>query len=647
MAYTSEQTKKIELYREARVKYEAGSPIMSDSQFDILELEIKTFAPDEVKKVGANAKGQFKHWSPLLSLDKIKVYDNDNLPYDEFEKFISKFADNVLFEVSPKFDGNAINLKYSGGVLQQALSRSDESSGYDRKVKLMGIVPTVIPGVPAHVRMEVRGELVMPKDIFEAKYAKSDSNPTGSSNERNYVAGLLSSDDLRLSQIAELKFKAIELRIFEDPTSDKFDYADGSMAILKKFGFNSDEDVFTMNFTRYNWRDSIKHVYETFLEYRSKTNIRLDGFVIKANEKVRIEFGFNSHDPNWAIAIKFPPKDAITTLVSHEWKTGSTGKISPVAILDPIDLDGSVVTRATLHNWGHIVENQLFPGAQVLIAKSGDIIPRIYKVVVPSANAIPHPTECPSCKGIVEYFDVDKKILYCPNPDCPAKNSTRLAEGLKVLGIENVGPSTCEQLFEAGIISILDIFDPAKFNRQSLVASGAFQDGRSLDIVIDSVAALKECHLCHVIESLRITDVGTKLSKQLAKYYSKANYDVTGLNKSGWAVMTDVTSEPFKQLMRFLQILKDRGVNVVLEINDSNLITFEMTGEPPVEPGLATKSDWAALFERHGARATTLSKSTNYLVTNDYRSTTGKMEKAKKYGVKIITYEDFRNFLKA
>ena len=140
-----DQQKKLDLYKKARTEYELGKPIMSDTQYDILEAEVKTFAPDEVKKVGANAKGQFKHWSPLLSLGKIKVMDEANLPMDEFEAFFKKFPDNTIFECGPKFDGNASNLQYLDGKLVHALSRSDSESGYDRIDKLRGIVPQRIP----------------------------------------------------------------------------------------------------------------------------------------------------------------------------------------------------------------------------------------------------------------------------------------------------------------------------------------------------------------------------------------------------------------------------------------------------------------------------------------------------------------------
>ena len=301
-----------------------------------------------------------------------------------------------------------------------------------------------------------------------------------------------------------------------------------------------------------------------------------------------------------------------------------------------------MVSRATLHNWGHIVDNNLYPGAKVLIAKSGDIIPRIYKVITPAANPIPHPKVCFSCGGPVTYYDINETQLYCANQACPARNITKLAEGIKVLGIDNIGESTAEALFNGGITSIHDLFNPALFNKASLIRSGAFMDGRSLDIVIDSVNEMKEVHLCHAIESLRITDVGTKLSKQLAKHYSKAKVSSSGLNKNAWSIMTDVNSAEFKQFMGFLQTLKAAGIKVILEVDDSHLTTFEMTGEPPIDGNMKDKNDWAAYYEQHGFRHASLTKDTQYLVTNDYSSVTGKMAKAGKYGTRIITYEDLK-----
>ena len=642
MSLSNDQLKKLAIYKQARTLYEEGKPMMSDTQYDILEAEVKVFAPDEVKKVGANAKGQFKHWSPLLSLGKIKVMDDDAIPMDEFEEFFKKFHPNTEFAVEPKFDGNASNLQYLEGKLVHALSRSDAETGYDRMAKLLSIVPATIPMMG---RVEIRGEIVMPQGIFEQKYKKSELNPDGSSNERNYVAGLLSSDDLRLTQIKELSFMAIELRKFEDATSN-FRYVKNSMQLLTHYGFNVNHPVETTTFRQDEWRQMIPVAYKMFSGYRANHSVfRLDGMVIKAEELVRLDFGFNSHEPNWAVAVKFPPKDAITELKSHEWTTGSTGKINPVGILEPIDLDGSVVTRATLHNWGHIVDNKLYPGAKVLIAKSGDIIPRIYKVITPSANPIGHPTTCPSCGGPVTYFDMAETQLYCANQACPARNITKLAEGIKVLGIDNIGESTAEVLFNSGIGNITDLFDPAKFNRASLIKAGYFQDGRSLDIVIDSVNSMREAHLCHVIESLKIKDVGTKLSKMLAKHYSKAAVNSSGLNKNAWALMTDTDSPEFKQLLSYLQVLKAAGVKVIMEVDDSHLVTFEMTGEPPIDGDLTDKGSWAAFYERNGYKHTSLTKDTCYLVTNDLNSTTGKMAKAEKYGTRVITYSDLKDII--
>lgn len=623
---------KIDLYKKAVYAYEVlAKPIMSDAQFDMLELEVKKIDKNIVKQVGSGLPGDQKHPSLLLSLGKIKVWDDDNPPLDEIKKWFSKFPKGTKFECGPKYDGNAMNLIYENGEMIKALTRSDKHTGFDKKHKMQLIAPSKLPTGSGRL-IEIRGEVVIPKETFDSKYAENFAN------ERNYVAGVIGADGLRAGQVKELVFMAIEMRIHR--SDNTFGYLDDTQEILSKMGFNQKYPVFTMEI---NGLEDFKKVYDRMKKYREEESpFRLDGFVIKAPENMREDFGFNSHDPNWAIAIKFPPKDAITKILSHDWKTGTTGEVFPTAILEPLELDGTIVTRASIHNWDHIVKNRLFPGAEVVIMKAGDIVPQIYHIVKGSDKVLNRPTNCPSCNSVLEY---NSPHLKCVNPDCPSKNVSRLTSGFKILKVKGIGESTVNDLFEAGIIDLKDFWDNDKMNKTNLIASGRFKEGRALDKIFEARDEFNRVRLATAIRSLKLPDVGEMVSEELAKYYSKVKYDFGGLNKDAVNRMTDNTSEDYNTMLSFIKTLASAGVTIIKEkapvdVNKA-FVTFEMTGDPPDKHDLKHKADWAAEFEAHGCKHTSLTKETQYLVTDDYASTTGKMQKAKKYGTKVLTYEDF------
>lgn len=617
----------IEMYYGDDIKTQ---PIMSDAQFDLLEKRVKESNPEIVKFVGSKAKGTDTHPSPMLSLKKINIYDNDDFGDEvmgDLAKYFAKLNPTTSGYAEFKYDGNAINLIYRDGTLSQALTRTDSETGFDKKYKLQHIVPYRIPVMGI---VEVRGEIVIKTSDFESN--KKNWQELGFSrepaNERNYVAGILGSDDVRIERVRELVFMAVEMRVHD---GNDFSYPYNIEEIIA-MGFNKDLDLPRF---KCNTIDEFISLYPKMLEYRqNETTIRLDGIVLKLDEGSRLQLGFNRHDPNWAVAVKFPPEEAITTITGIENSVGNDGEIYPKAILNPIEIDGSTVNKATLHNWGSPGKKGTYPGARVIIVKGGDIIPQIFAVIRPSDAVVLPPSECPECGSPTKFEDPH---LWCTNESCPAREIGKMEDAVKILKIKGIGEATIRLLNKAGIHTIEDILNPYKMDETALVKSGHFVQGRSLDKVIEAAQSMKSCKLSEAIAALKITDVGTSLSEELAKHYAGQQANFKGANKNAVARMTDKESSDYKRMKAFLTQLNDLGVNVTVPAVAS--VVFEMTGDPPVQDGMKHKGDYQAFLETKGWKKGSINKAI-VLLTDSHSSNTGKMKTARDKGITIMTYTE-------
>ncbi len=272
------------LYLKAKDTYYAGNPIMTDAEFDILEEKLKEAGSTVPFIVGSVKAGKFLHPSPMGTLGKLSVYDSNDM-----QKVISEFDNWSLnikskgvyeFEVTPKFDGNSMNLVYEYGILENALTRGDGENGFDQKSKMLFIVPNKIS---IQEKIEVRGEVVIPIKIFDKKYAKKFKNA------RNFVAGILSRDEINKDIIKDLVFVAYELRIHKG-NSFEFPLKNKTIDILTNLGFNKEYPIYVKYF---NDIKEFKKIYDEFEEYREKYSpFQLDGMVIKGDEKYRNTIGF-------------------------------------------------------------------------------------------------------------------------------------------------------------------------------------------------------------------------------------------------------------------------------------------------------------------------------------------------------------------
>lgn len=350
-----------DLYIKAKEAYYQGNPIMSDEEFDNLEQEIRNSGKLE-EMVGAKDKDEkFPHPTKMLSLSKFQADKTTGAaPTEQFEKWLAAFPfkTNHLM-VTCKYDGNSGNCIYENGRLKQVLSRGDGFYGRDITTKIRPLMPDTIKyddGI-----MEVRGEVIMRKSVFEKKYKDKFANP------RNLVAGILGRDDNEM--IEDLEFIAYDAKY-------KGEYL--ILEEINEMGFNKNykpfQTIFDVDF------DDFGILFQEMKAIREKEDFPLDGFVLKLCSTYRNIVGENDHDPNWGKAIKFKPVGATTEIVDIEWNIGRTGEFIPKAILKPIDIDGSTVSKVALYNAGYVVNNNIQPGTKIRVAKAGDIIPQIIEV---------------------------------------------------------------------------------------------------------------------------------------------------------------------------------------------------------------------------------------------------------------------------
>lgn len=374
------------LYLDCKEKYYNGfESDLTDAQYDALEEKLKREGSKVPYIIGTkkliSKDEKHDHPTPMQSLEKVQVLNDDDLHLEEsfFKKILAWMRKTVEVEFSPKFDGNAINIVYRYGNLDKSLTRGDGEKGVDKTNKMKYIVPNKISDQSPLV--EIRGEGLLKLSTFKEKYVEEGQIK----NARNVLAGLLGTDDLEFDKITDIKFAAYSYTKLNH--LGKIEYPHNTMMDLHMMGFNHDYPIKTAYISVVGKSDDelieeFKKIYYDFKNYReNESEFLLDGIVMKYHESDREKAGITSHHPRWAMAVKFETEKVETTILDIEWSVGTTGELNPIAILEPIELLGTVVKKASLYNLGKIVENGTWPGAKVLIRKSGEIIPQVVTVL--------------------------------------------------------------------------------------------------------------------------------------------------------------------------------------------------------------------------------------------------------------------------
>jgi len=635
--------------------YVENNPVISDYEFDQLlkKLEqLETEFPDLItqesptQRVGEEPLEGFEtveHMIPMLSLANTYTYDE----LREFDERVKKNVGDVEYVVEPKIDGAGVALLYENGVLVRGATRGDGIKGDDitQNLKTIRSIPLKLRSNVLR-RVEVRGEVYIPIGGFK-KYNKEQAEKGGVifANPRNASAGSLRQLDSRI--VAE---RPLDIFIYVISYSEKdLKTHEKALAALKEAGFRTN----SLTKKVANIENAIKYCKE-LEKKREKLDYEIDGAVIKVNslEKQK-ELGATSKNPRWAISYKFAAKQSTTRLNNIAIQVGRTGTLTPVAILEPVEVGGVTVSRATLHNFDELKRKDIKIGDLVLVERSGDVIPQVVKSITEKRTGTEKrkiiPKKCPAC-GTTVIRTEGEVAVRCPNRLCPARLKWRVKyyASRDAMDIDHLGESTIDKLIEENLID--NIADLYFLNKEDILKLEGFKE-KSAQNLLDSIEKSKKQDLSRFIYGLGIRHVGKYAAQLLAARYnsidklSKASAEslkeIDGLGeKSAEAIATFFATDENKEL---IERLKNIGVKTK-EVRKNNLPLqgkkFVFTG------GLATltRPDASDLVKKSGGIvSSSISKDIDYVVAGDKPGS--KYNKAKKLELTIINEDELKELV--
>lgn len=612
---------KEQLYLDAKLAYYNGNPVMSNSEFDLLETELKELGSKVIHQVGYKISDyDYPHPTRMYSLDKIQTVEGDmTYSYAEFEKWVksipnyqSKLNTSKL-RTETKYDGNSVNVILKNGKLYKILTRGDGTYGKDVTNHIAHRFDAsryFYDELPNDGVVEVRCEAIMQQSVFEEKYSSVYAN------SRNLIGGLLGRDYLSKedSQYIDL----VPLQVLHN--SEHIDIQPNTCNESMDFGI----PYYT-------------NMFESYIALRDTFKYQIDGIVVSFPPKYREEIGNGEKAPKWAIALKFVPDEKITFVKSIDWQIGKTNELTPVANVEPIQLAGTSVSRVTCFNAGFVVKNNISIGTNVSVCKRGDIIPHIEEVFDTTNTSATLPQTCPYCKHKTVLRDIH---LYCTNKSCSGAAIVKLNDSVKVLNLKGIGPATLE--FFASSLYInngVEFIQYAKDNIDDMEALG-FQPThkKSYENFVDAIKSVKVLTTEQVILLLNINGIGPKIATQLSKEFSGVTPDYTGIDSK--FTSKSFLSELLVTLHTSISTLRAFGVDVMLykeEVYSEDTIFVEMTGSPK-DFGFKTKKDWLSTFNGRVVQCSMSDPRCAYLVTDDTNGTSAKMKQAAKKGLKIVSY---------
>ncbi len=648
-----------ELTEHDRRYYVEADPTISDGEYDKLNkqlLEIEKHHPDWIvewsptQRIGHAPVSEFaKVTRPVAMLSLDNTYNEDDLRafYDRVVKGLD--GDVPVFSVEPKIDGFGIELTYKKGQLTLGATRGDGRIGEDVTANVKSVKGVALK-LREPIDLVVRGEIYMTKAEFDAINAeRAKHGEELFKNPRNTAAGSIKQQDPR--EVAKRPMRTI---LYEVVDGER--YASGhfaSLALLKQLGIPTSAH----NSRAQSWEELIAQVH-SWADRRDSLPYEVDGLVVKVDDfAMRTALGTTSKFPKWAIAYKFPARQVTTILREIEINIGRTGAVTPVAILDPVDVSGTTVARASLHNWDQVARLGLRIGDRVTIQKAGEIIPEILNVTVSAeGELIVPPTVCPFCKSELEREE-GRVVLLCPNRiGCPAQRlgAIEFFAGRGQMNIDGLGEKLVEQLVEAGLIS--DIGDLFTLTVNKLLGLDRFGKLSAENLIKAIAKAKSAATFSKLLGSLGITNVGSTLAQVIANKYRKlSTLRAAAADKSSEALiaeLNDIDKVGNTIATHVDKFLRDPHVAKVLDklaahgLDPEEPITVvtegPLTGKLLVVTGTLTqpRADVQKRIEAAGGKvAGSVTKKTTYLVAGADTGKT-KLEAAEKNGVKVITEEE-------
>jgi len=632
-----------------RLYYEGKTTLFSDIEFDatLKELEALEKEYPELKRadsptqmVGKETSGDFMriaHKTPMLSI--ANTYSETEVL--DWERQLSNLiSDKIEYACEIKIDGVSMSLLYINGKLVRGLTRGDGEAGDDvtSNIKTIKDIPHILKNAP-NGELEVRGEIYMEHRAFEKLNEEMISlGKTPYANPRNTAAGSLKLKDPKETEKRELRFFAYQI-----PSNSNSKFHSQNLDLLKNLGFRVFE---------YFVKDSVQGIFEArdyFDNLRKTLPFDIDGMVVKVNSLFQQqEAGRNTKAPRWAIAYKFKAERVYSELLSIDVQVGRTGKITPVANLNPVQLGGTTVKRATLHNFDEIKRLDLRIGDFAGIEKGGEIIPKIVEVQIekrpPNTEPVKEPEFCPVCGEKLQKEDVD---LRCENLQCKAQllGFLEYFVSRKVMEIENLGEALLEVLLNEGLIK--DVWDIYYLKKEQLSALDKMGE-RSAQIVLEGIEKSKSNSLERLIAGFGIRHLGVNGAKILAKHFKNLDAvakaekkELENINGIGEIIAESVYNFFHSNLAEeWVKKIKEIGINTEYKGVSGTLFagqTVVLTGTLPT----MDREEAKAILEANGAKVTSsVSKKTSWVLAGENAGS--KLENAKELKIPIYGEEWFK-----
>jgi DNA ligase (NAD+) len=632
------------LNRYAYEYYTKDAPSVSDSEYDQLYrelVELETAHPDEIlpespthRVGGVVLKGftKYQHQYPLYSLQD--AFSREEL--EAFDQRVRKDFSSISYVCELKIDGLSISLTYENGVLVTGATRGDGSVGEDitENLKRVKDIPLVLP---EPVNITVRGECYMPRASFDrVNQIRQENGEPEFANPRNAAAGTLRQLDTKI--VAKRNLATF---LYQEVSPTDQSSQEGVLEKLARLGFVVNQERVLAEDMEQIW-DFIQKV----AQLREDLPYDIDGIVIKVNDlAVQEELGFTVKAPKWAVAYKFPAEEKEAKILSVDWTVGRTGVVTPTANLTPVQLAGTTVSRATLHNVDYIAEKDIHQDDTVIVYKAGDIIPAVLRVVKDkrvSDQALAVPTHCPSCQSELLHFE-DEVALRCINPLCPAQ----IKEGLNhfasrdAMNITGLGPAVVEKLFAAQLVE--DVAGIYRLTVEDLLTLEGFKE-KSAEKLYEAIQASKENSAEKLLFGLGIRHVGSKVSQILLQEFHDLDQLATADPERIASIdsLGMVVAESLKRYFaqegskRLLQELKEAGVNMTY-LGEKVAADAALSGMTVVLTGKLerlTRSEAKAKLESLGAKVTgSVSKKTDLVVAGSDAGS--KLTKAQELGIQV------------
>ena len=647
--------------------YVLSNPIISDYDFDMLleqliklEHEFPELADENspTKRVGGEVTKEFetvKHKYPMLSLGN--SYSKEEII--DFETRIKKLVeDEIEYVCELKYDGVAIGITYVDGRLSRAVTRGDGTQGDDitTNVKTIKSIPLKLMGNDYPKEFEIRGELFLPKNVFEElNKEREEIGEQLYANARNTASGTIKMQDSAV--VAQRKLDSYLYFVLGENLPFKTHLE--SLETAGKWGFKVplEKDSFIKKCK------TIDEIFD-FINYwdkkRNELNFDIDGVVIKVNSyRQQEEMGFTAKSPKWAIAYKFKAEKVKTKLLEITYQVGRTGAITPVANLQPILLAGTTVKRASLHNADQMEKLDIREGDWVFVEKGGEIIPKIVGVEMVQRDIFSQPTQyithCPECNTLLERTEGDAKH-FCPNEwGCPPQIKGKMQHFIsrKAMNIDGLGEETIEQLYNAGLAK--NIVDLYRLQKEQLLPLERMAE-KSVNNLLKGLEDSKKVPFERVLFAIGIRYVGETVAKKLARHFKNIDAiqhatfeeliaaDEIG-DKIAESIIHFFTVEQNQQLIKNL---KEIGLQFSLSEQQLENRSEKLAGLTFVVSGVFTlfsRDELKNLIEQNGGKvSSSISKKTSYIVAGENMGPS-KLEKATELGVKIIDEHQFSEMM--